>query len=813
MSWEAAYDRWRDAGYFDDIDSVERLNEAVLGATVVGEAYRGNRMDEMGVIDTVLNRSMDPGYASVRSMNPADVALRENQFSAWGGATRYGKPRERSIAEDNLAEMTELVDAYMERRQPVGVSTRNVETFTRAVKDAGAAIRGERPSMIESRTNYRVAPENIRTGYYTSTTDAYFKGLEAKGVRSLGTHAYSNLSDEAARRVGAMPSTIGGIRLSSTYGPMEQRLIDSALAAYDPQTQTFTNFAPIGASFMDSTLAGVTPEAYAAVPAPGGLLGDQAVGTGSIGMSGLGSFGIGTPSVGSFSPQAPSMQDLGISPIGPGFAPRSDTGFGLIGSAIADDNVPQTAPGTGMLGTGSIGGFSSVGAFGAGISPDYAPGRLNSQARAAEDASMNALASMTRDAAMPATALGAYNASAANAPDVDYGIGIGPDMDPSIGASMLDGTYGTNYGAGWAASARAANDDVGTVAPSDNYGAGWAASARSANDIGNTAPQGVSPAQAESVSLGYGAPGPGTVGMSGLGSYGVGTPGVGAISPESNALSPEAERAAIAEINAATAGTLADAEAAFGAVLGSEAAPMTVGEFERRQREAQAAPQATAPQATAPQATAPAAPSVAAPSPPTVGTPSVGTATVAAPARAASVGMTGAGPTQRSAETSSMAAYNAAVNQAMGWTNPTAGVARSVGESVVAAGLGAPQEGYNYGYSPFGMGVSQVHQSAPESVQIAASGPGLLGAFRDQFGSINVGTPSVSGITGFFGGLLGGGGGGSGFSEQGVMGGSSMNGVENSFGDTGWTGGWGDSWGGGWGADSDRDVESDRDSL
>jgi hypothetical protein len=151
-----------------------------------------------------------------------------------------------------------------------------------------------------------------------------------------------------------------------------------------------------------------------------------------------------------------------------------------------------------------------------------------------------------------------------------------------------------------------------------------------------------------------------------------------------------------------------------------------------------------------------------------------------------------------------MAAYNAAVDQAMGWTNPNYGVARSVGEAVVAAGLGPPAEGYSYGYSPVGMGVSQVHNSAPESVQIAATGPGVFGAFADQFGQPMTGVGSFFSGLGWtgIGGLFGGGGNG-GFSEQEALAGNSWD---------------GSSWGGGWGdygpaGPDGPGVENDRDSA
>lgn len=78
------------------------------------------------------------------------------------------------------------------------------------------------------------------------------------------------------------------------------------------------------------------------------------------------------------------------------------------------------------------------------------------------------------------------------------------------------------------------------------------------------------------------------------------------------------------------------------------------------------------------------------------------------------------------------------------------GLAPSVMSALAASGLGAPGDGMSYGYSPFG-GFSQVHSSAPEYAQIAATGPGLFGAFGDFFGNP---------FGGLFGDLFGGSGGG-----------------------------------------------------
>ncbi|CAH1677727.1 cell wall hydrolase [Chelatococcus sp.] len=60
------------------------------------------------------------------------------------------------------------------------------------------------------------------------------------------------------------------------------------------------------------------------------------------------------------------------------------------------------------------------------------------------------------------------------------------------------------------------------------------------------------------------------------------------------------------------------------------------------------------------------------------------------------------------------------------------GLAPSVMQGLENAGVGAPPDGYSYGYSPFG-DYSLVHASAPEHVQIAATGPGIFGAFGSMF--------------------------------------------------------------------------------
>lgn len=65
--------------------------------------------------------------------------------------------------------------------------------------------------------------------------------------------------------------------------------------------------------------------------------------------------------------------------------------------------------------------------------------------------------------------------------------------------------------------------------------------------------------------------------------------------------------------------------------------------------------------------------------------------------------------------------------------------APSVADSVSGYGLfGDAGDGYSYGYSPWGSGVAKVHDSADDRTKIAASGPGLFGAFNKEFGT-NIG--------------------------------------------------------------------------
>jgi len=73
-------------------------------------------------------------------------------------------------------------------------------------------------------------------------------------------------------------------------------------------------------------------------------------------------------------------------------------------------------------------------------------------------------------------------------------------------------------------------------------------------------------------------------------------------------------------------------------------------------------------------------------------------------------------------------------------SQPTvAGLAPSVSSNIEARGIEAP-EGMNLGYSPYG-GVAAVSPNAPESVQVAATGPGLFGAIDDE----DAGIPGLRG--------------------------------------------------------------------
>ncbi|WP_298981694.1 hypothetical protein [uncultured Roseibium sp.] len=61
---------------------------------------------------------------------------------------------------------------------------------------------------------------------------------------------------------------------------------------------------------------------------------------------------------------------------------------------------------------------------------------------------------------------------------------------------------------------------------------------------------------------------------------------------------------------------------------------------------------------------------------------------------------------------------------------------QEVAENVRSHGLfGDAGDGFSYGYSPWGSGVSKVHDSADEQTKIAASGSGLFGAFNNEFGT------------------------------------------------------------------------------
>lgn len=95
-----------------------------------------------------------------------------------------------------------------------------------------------------------------------------------------------------------------------------------------------------------------------------------------------------------------------------------------------------------------------------------------------------------------------------------------------------------------------------------------------------------------------------------------------------------------------------------------------------------------------------------------------------------------------------------------------AGLAPSINQSIQSAGLPAPPGNMAYGYSP-ATGIATVSPNAPESVQIAATGPGLFGAINrdtesqigsrveDTLGNFALGMTGAR-VGGFAGGMLGG---------------------------------------------------------
>jgi hypothetical protein len=103
----------------------------------------------------------------------------------------------------------------------------------------------------------------------------------------------------------------------------------------------------------------------------------------------------------------------------------------------------------------------------------------------------------------------------------------------------------------------------------------------------------------------------------------------------------------------------------------------------------------------------------------------------------------------------------------------TPGAVPAVAEAVQRYGLNPdPGQGWSYGFSPYGSGVSRVHDNAPERVKAAGTGPGLFGAFKDDFG-IDL-TPSAGLMTAPIAMGLDAAGGGGLFSLANALGGSKM---------------------------------------
>ena len=86
----------------------------------------------------------------------------------------------------------------------------------------------------------------------------------------------------------------------------------------------------------------------------------------------------------------------------------------------------------------------------------------------------------------------------------------------------------------------------------------------------------------------------------------------------------------------------------------------------------------------------------------------------------------------------SVAQRTVATPQATQDVRTVTGAVPDVAETVSKYGLDPNPEGAAYGFSPWGSGIAKVYDNAPENVKIAASGPGLFGAFNDQFGT-NIG--------------------------------------------------------------------------
>lgn len=93
-----------------------------------------------------------------------------------------------------------------------------------------------------------------------------------------------------------------------------------------------------------------------------------------------------------------------------------------------------------------------------------------------------------------------------------------------------------------------------------------------------------------------------------------------------------------------------------------------------------------------------------------------------------------------------IAAMPEVMGHRQGEIRTTPGAVPEVAQAVNRYGLNPdPGPGWSYGFSPYGSGISKVHDNAPERVKAAGTGPGLFGAFKDDFG-IDL-TPSAGVMT------------------------------------------------------------------
>lgn len=100
----------------------------------------------------------------------------------------------------------------------------------------------------------------------------------------------------------------------------------------------------------------------------------------------------------------------------------------------------------------------------------------------------------------------------------------------------------------------------------------------------------------------------------------------------------------------------------------------------------------------------------------------------------------------------------AVASPAFGDLPMVSGLAPGIAQSFRNAGLPSPAPGMSYGYSPMG-GIATVHQSAPEHVQAAATGPGVFGAI-DRDTKTDIGSKVERGLANAtlgFGGRMAGG--------------------------------------------------------